>query len=298
MPLKDTQTVDKDLLGPIRPPHDLFGDIALISGIDKAIIEPGTTLPRASGFDAFGNPSHLGSAVQTSGTRTLAPDPSTPGPGPYFTPAPAARGTFGTNASPPAWHGAWPAGGGSGVGDGGITNISNINNQNLSSQTSNFFAGGGTPAIGGAMAMFGGAIQVAPRLVIAIRAAANATNAGRFAGIVGAGRGLLARLIPALGLEAIADLFGFGISDLFGASEIQQLEELVEELVDSGYIQWDARTDRHGQQIAMTFVVIPLDNDERPYGMSYRPFSRSTVNKMQTATNTIKRRRTPRRRAS
>lgn len=152
-------------------------------------------------------------------------------------------------------------------------------------------------SIGGSPMVFGGAIAVAPRLAIAIRAAASAVNAGRFAGVTQAGRGLLRRLLPILGVEQIADLFGFGIADIFGSSDIQQLEELVEELVDSGYIMWDARTSRDGQPVMMKYVVLPIDSEERPYGMAYRPFSRSTVTKMREKRNTIRRRSTPRRRS-
>lgn len=153
--------------------------------------------------------------------------------------------------------------------------------------------------------MQGGALMLAPvvipRAIMLFRGASAIINRGAFSGIRARGSGAARAIVGALGLEAVADILGFGISDMFGASAADEIGELIEELVDSGYIQYDGFNKRTGANVPMEYVVLPVgDNADREvaYGLSYRPFSRSTLNTIQQKSNVVRRRRTPRRRQS
>ena len=152
--------------------------------------------------------------------------------------------------------------------------------------------------------MVSGLVPMVPRLITAITAAGGVINVGARRGLgaglgglpgIGAGRGLFRTIVGGLGIEAVADIFGVGFNDLFGPDEADRLAGLVEEMVDSGYIMWDP-TDRRGQPREMEFVVIPIGNaNGRPYGMAYRPFSKSAIRKHDQNQDTYRRsRRAPR----
>lgn len=151
---------------------------------------------------------------------------------------------------------------------------------------------------GGTSAMVFPAVAAAPRLIVALRGAAGIINGGGRLGLprVG-GRGMADAIVKGLALEQVADFFGLGISDLFGADDVQQLEELTTELVDSGYVQWDSPKDRNGNPVEMKYIVMGVNSkaDERPYGMGYRPFSKSSVNSTIENLNTKRRPRRARR---
>ncbi len=132
-------------------------------------------------------------------------------------------------------------------------------------------------------------VLAAPAIIIAFKAAARLTNRGaamRLGPLTG--RGVFQSIIAGLGIAQAVDIF----RDQFGdSSKEQMLGELVEELIDSGYILWDS-TDRRGNERTMEYIVIPVgDNSDREatYGMAYRPFSRSSIRKRDQSQDTYRR---------
>jgi len=141
--------------------------------------------------------------------------------------------------------------------------------------------------VGQMVSRFG--VIAAPAIVIALKAAARITNRGaalKLGPITG--RGVFQSIIVGLGLSQAADIF----RDMFGdTTKEQMLGELVEELVDSGYILWDS-TDRRGNERSMEYIVLPVGNNndsEQPYGMAYRPFSKSSMFKRDQNQDTYRR---------
>ncbi len=151
-------------------------------------------------------------------------------------------------------------------------------------------AGGGMATLG-----FGVARAAIPRLALAYRAAATLLNraGGARLGPV-TGRGTFAAIMTALGISQIFDIF-----DNPDASD--QLQELVAELIDSGYIAWDPSVFRSntGEPVTMEYIVLPVGRKadrETAYGMPYRPFSKSSIAKGKRRDNTYLRpKRAPRR---
>lgn len=154
---------------------------------------------------------------------------------------------------------------------------------------------------GSAMAL---PVIAAPIAISAIRGSMGLISAGTRTG--GAGTGIFGRITGSGKTQAILGLLGgiqlvdwLGLGgNIFSADEEDQLVSNITELIDSDYILWDEPTTRAGVPIEPKFVVVPLDPNERPYAMGYRPFSRSTMRKMESDRNTIRRTRTPRRRRS
>lgn len=139
----------------------------------------------------------------------------------------------------------------------------------------------------GMVSRFG--LAAAPAIIIAFKTAAQLTNRGaamRLGPLTG--RGIFQSIIAGLGISQAVDIF----SGFFGdSSKEQMLGELVEELIDSGYILWDT-TDRRGNERTMEYVVIPVGSNsdrEATYGMAYRPFSRSSMRKRDDAQDTYRR---------
>lgn len=128
--------------------------------------------------------------------------------------------------------------------------------------------------------------QAAPRLILAFRAAAALTNragALRLGPITG--RGAFQAAIGALGIKQLWDVIDGD------PSKADQLQDLVEELLDSGYILWDTH-DRRGQERRMEYIVVPVGQNaarEAAYGMAYRPFSKSSIRKHDEKQDTYKR---------
>ena len=139
---------------------------------------------------------------------------------------------------------------------------------------------------GQAMGMFAGGIMVAPRLMMALKMAAHLTNragAMRLGPI--SGGGVFKSIIAALAIDRLFDL------PFFGSSAEDELQGLVEELMDSGYILWDP-VDRRGNDRTMEYIVIPVGQNsqrEQAYGMAYRPFSRSSIRKRDQSQDTYRR---------
>ncbi len=132
-------------------------------------------------------------------------------------------------------------------------------------------------------------MMAVPAIIIAFKTAAQITNRGaalRLGPLTG--RGVFQSIIAALGISQAADIF----RDMFGdTSKEQMLGELVEELIDSGYILWDT-TDRRGNERQMEYIVLPVGNNsdrEQAYGMAYRPFSRSSIRKRDQSQDTYRR---------
>lgn len=98
-----------------------------------------------------------------------------------------------------------------------------------------------------------------------------------------------------MGVAQIVDLIGL---DFFSGPDLgreEEFEKQVQEIVDSGYILWD-ETDRRGNPREMEYLVVPINGNERPYGMAYRPFSISSMRKRDNNQDTYRRpRRAPRR---
>ncbi len=132
-------------------------------------------------------------------------------------------------------------------------------------------------------------VMAAPAIIIAFKTAARVTNRGAAMKLGPlTGRGVFQSIIAGLGITQAIDMF----TGMFGdSSKEQMLAELVEELVDSGYILWDT-TDRRGNERTMEYIVIPVgDNSDREaaYGMAYRPFSRSSIRKRDQSQDTYRR---------
>lgn len=129
----------------------------------------------------------------------------------------------------------------------------------------------------------------APALVLVFQTAGRVINAGgamRLGPLTG--RGVFATIIGGLGFSQAADIFNNMFND---TSKEQMLGELLEELVDSQYILWDTK-DRRGNDRTMEYIILPVGDNahrEQPYGMAYRPFSKSSMFKRDQNQDTYRR---------
>ncbi len=114
----------------------------------------------------------------------------------------------------------------------------------------------------------------------------------------GGAAGLARAALAALGIDSVLDALGF--PSLLGGNDNDTIEDMIFEMVDSGAIRYDP-TDRQGAEHPMEYVVVPVganNSNEVTYGLSYRPFSKSTLNTIQKERTTVRRTRRPQRRRS
>lgn len=99
------------------------------------------------------------------------------------------------------------------------------------------------------------------------------------------GQGVFRTIIAALAIDRLFNL------PFFGSSAEDELQDLVEELIDSGAVLWDS-VDRRGLDRTMEYIVIPVGQNsqrESMYGMAYRPFSKSSIRKHDQNQDTYRR---------
>jgi len=117
--------------------------------------------------------------------------------------------------------------------------------------------------------------------------------AGRAGGM--SGRGTIARLMQATGVAAAIDLIwpgGLPAFFGFGSSEADEIESTIFDAIESGAIS-DNRFAAPGGQKRPIAAVITLYDDNgdftRGYAMDYRPFSKSTLKKIDNNQDTYRR---------